>query len=261
LKNIYQKHLLQFFDEIDEKGKSKLIEAINNIDFNTINELIDLIKNETKVEKNIKQAKYIPLKGEDEDASLFYGKDNFHHKMHLKGEELIKQGKVASFVVAGGQGTRLGYDLPKGVYPIGPVSGKSLFQFHFESLDALQKKYKVQIPFLIMTSEMTHDDTIKFLNENKFFGYDKDNVFIFQQGKMPAIDFNGKILLSEKDSPAFSPNGHGGSLFALKDSGVLDKLIKKGIEHIFYFQIDNVMVKICEPYFFGCHINNHSDIS
>jgi UDP-N-acetylglucosamine/UDP-N-acetylgalactosamine diphosphorylase len=108
---------------------------------------------------------------------------------------------------------------------------------------------------------MTHKPTIKYMEENNFFGYDRELVFIFQQGKMPALDMNGKIYLSEKDYPAFSPNGHGGSVFALRKSGALDKLIEMGIEYIFYFQVDNVLVRMCEPYFLGCHTDKYNDIS
>lgn len=249
-----QKHLLHFWNELDDVGKRKLSGAINSIDFEEITKLSKLINHDVKIEKNIEQASYIPFSQNDTSNS-------FYKKMHNLGEELLKQGKVAAFVVAGGQGTRLGYNAPKGAYPIGPITKNSLFQFHFEKLMALQKKYKADIPFLIMTSEMTHHDTIEYLTKKDFFGYNKKNVFIFQQGRMPAMDKNGKILLAEKGYPAFSPNGHGGSIFALKDSGLFSELIQREIEYLFYFQVDNILVNICEPYFLGCHINNNSDIS
>jgi UDP-N-acetylglucosamine/UDP-N-acetylgalactosamine diphosphorylase len=256
-----QEHMLRFWDELNNEEKQNLTKAISIIDFDKIDELGKLLNEEKKLDKDIKQASYISLTEEEEDASLLQNKDNFHHKMHTIGQDLLRQGKVCAFVVAGGQGTRLGYPKPKGTYPIGPITENSLFQFHFEKLKAMEEKYNTEIPFLIMTSEMTHNDTINYLEEKNYFGYNKDNVHIFQQGKMPAVDKNGKILLSRKDYPAFSPNGHGGSVFALRDSGVLDKLIKKGIEYIFYFQVDNLMVRICEPYFFGCHHDKDSDIS
>jgi UDP-N-acetylglucosamine/UDP-N-acetylgalactosamine diphosphorylase len=256
-----QQHLLRFWDELNDKQKERLTQAINEIDFDNINELIPRINQDKQIEKNIQQPDYISLKPEEEDTSLLQGKDNFHHQMHMKGEELLKQGKIAAFVVAGGQGTRLGYDEPKGTFPIGPVTGKSLFWYHFGKLKTLQQKYNTKIPFLIMTSEMTHEPTIQYMKDNDFFGYDKDMVFIFQQGKMPAMDMDGRIYLAEKDYPAFSPNGHGGSVFALRNSGTLDKLIEMGIEHIFYFQVDNVLVRMCEPYFIGCHTNKDNDIT
>lgn len=256
-----QEHLLRFWDELSSEEKENLTEAIEIIDLDKIDELSKLLNEEKKLDKDIRQADYIGLTVEEEDKSLLENKDNFHHKMHIAGQDLIRQGKVCAFVVAGGQGTRLGYPKPKGTYPIGPVTEKSLFQFHFEKLKAMEEKYNTEIPFLIMTSEMTHDDTLNYLNENDFFAYNKDNVYVFQQGKMPAVDKNGKILLSRKDYPAFSPNGHGGSVFALRDSGVLNKLIEKGIEYIFYFQVDNLMVRMCEPYFLGCHHDKKSDIS
>ncbi|MFW5799227.1 MAG: UTP--glucose-1-phosphate uridylyltransferase, partial [Spirochaetota bacterium] len=264
-----QEHLLRFWNELNDEEKKELTESINEIDFEQLDELIKSIDKDEDTRKNIEQAEYIPFPKEEEDFYLLKeagvtdikGSPSFYEKMREKGENLLSNGKVAAFVVAGGQGSRLGYDAPKGFFPIGPVTEKSLFQIYFEKLKALNKKHSTEIPFLIMTSEMTHNDTIDFMKKHNYFGYNKDKVHIFQQGKMPAVDRNGKILMAEKHKPFFSPNGHGGSVFALKDSGMLDKLIKEGIEHIFYFQVDNVLVRMCEPYFLGCHIDKENELS
>jgi UDP-N-acetylglucosamine/UDP-N-acetylgalactosamine diphosphorylase len=264
-----QEHLLRFWNELNDEEKKELTESINEIDFEQLDELIKSIDKDEDTRKNIEQAEYIPFPKEEEDFYLLKeagvtdikGSPSFYENMREKGEDLLSKGKVAAFVVAGGQGSRLGYDAPKGFFPIGPVTEKSLFQIYFEKLKALNKKHSTEIPFLIMTSEMTHNDTIDFMKKHNYFGYNKDKVHIFQQGKMPAVDKNGKILMAEKHKPFFSPNGHGGSVFALKDSGMLDKLIKEGIEHIFYFQVDNVLVRMCEPYFLGCHIDKENELS
>lgn len=251
-----QLHMLKFWNDLDDNEKDRLSNAIEEINFERINELIPLINenNDNNADKNLTQAPYIKFPAEDENGK-------FYMDIHRIGETELRAGKVCAFVVAGGQGTRLGYDAPKGLFPIGPVSEKSLFNFHFDQLTALEKYYNIEIPFLIMTSEMTHDDTVSYIEKNNYFGYNKDNVFIFQQGKMPGLSMDGKILMKEKSYPAFAPNGHGGSIFALRDSGVMDKLIEKGIEHIFYFQIDNVLARICEPYFIGCHAKDNNDIT
>jgi UDP-N-acetylglucosamine/UDP-N-acetylgalactosamine diphosphorylase len=177
------------------------------------------------------------------------------------GEAALRAGKVAALVVAGGQGTRLGFDQPKGMYPIGPVSQSSLFQIHAEKVVNLWATYG-PVPLLVMTSPATHDETVTFFREQNHFGLPADDVHFFQQGTMPALDAEtGKLLLEAPGKLFLSPNGHGGTLTALADSGLLDTLQQRGIEHVFYFQVDNPLVNVCDPAFVGRHIEARSDAS
>ena len=136
------------------------------------------------------------------------------------GEEALRRGEVAVLLVAGGQGTRLGFDHPKGLYPLGPLSGRTLFQIHAEKVRALSLRYGRDVPFLIMTSPATHAETVAYFRANGSFGLPQ--VKIFQQGTMPALDLvTGEVLMEAPGVPCLSPDGHGGTLTALAESGLL----------------------------------------
>lgn len=178
------------------------------------------------------------------------------------GEKLLAEGKVAALLVAGGQGSRLGFEHPKGMFPIGPVSGKTLFQIHLEKIVARSRRYGKAIPLYLMTSPATHAETIEFLEKHDRFGMAEQDLHIFCQGTMPAIDLETKqLLLAEPDQLALSPDGHGGMLAALKKSGCLDDMTKRGIEQIYYFQVDNPLADVCEPEFIGLHHLANSEMS
>jgi UDP-N-acetylglucosamine/UDP-N-acetylgalactosamine diphosphorylase len=178
------------------------------------------------------------------------------------GPEALARGELAVLLVAGGQGSRLGFDKPKGMFPIGPVSNKTLFQIHADKVFALGRRYGKPVPFLVMTSPATHADTVAYFKDEKFFGLGESNVFFFQQGTMPAVDIaTGKLLLEAPGVLFTSPNGHGGTLTAAADSGVLDEIAGRGVKHVFYFQVDNPLVKIGDPSFFGQHLATGSEAS
>jgi len=162
---------------------------------------------------------------------------------------------VGVVLVAGGQGTRLGYNHPKGMFPIGPVSGKSLFQIHVEKVLAASRRYRAPIPLCLMTSPATHDETLEFFARNGRFGLPEEDFMVFCQGTMPAVDMaTWRILLSEPGHVALSPDGHGGMLAALARSGCLAELRRRGIRQVFYFQVDNALVDVCGPEFLGYHL-------
>ena len=178
------------------------------------------------------------------------------------GEDALRNGQVAALVVAGGQGSRLGFDKPKGMFPVGPVSGASLFQVHAEKVLALSRKYGKPVPLLVMTSPATHLDTEAYFRDHRFFGLPPEQVTFFQQGTMPALDLaTGKLLLERPGSLFLSPNGHGGTLTALADTGLLADLKARGVRHVFYFQVDNPLVSVCDPAFVGRHIQTGSEAS
>lgn len=178
------------------------------------------------------------------------------------GEDALRRGEVAALLVAGGQGSRLGSDKPKGMFPVGPVSGASLFQVHAEKVLALSRRYGKPVPLLVMTSPATHADTEAYFAEHRNFGLADRDVIFFQQGTMPALDLaTGKLLLEAPGRLFLSPNGHGGTLTALAETGLLDDLEARGVRHVFYFQVDNPLVKVCDPGFVGRHIGAGSEAS
>jgi UDP-N-acetylglucosamine/UDP-N-acetylgalactosamine diphosphorylase len=178
------------------------------------------------------------------------------------GEEALQRGEVAALLVAGGQGSRLGFDKPKGMFPVGPLSKATLFQIHAEKVLALSRRHGNPVPLLVMTSPATHDDTVAFFDENRRFGLPEADVVFFQQGVMPALDLaTGRLLLEAPGKLFLSPNGHGGTLTALAETGLLPKLAARGVKHVFYFQVDNPLVKVCDPGFLGRHIAAGSEAS
>jgi UDP-N-acetylglucosamine/UDP-N-acetylgalactosamine diphosphorylase len=181
--------------------------------------------------------------------------------MHESGEEMLAKGKVAAFTVAGGQGTRLGHNGPKGTFPCTPIKKHSLFQHFAENLSFFTKRYGKCPRWFIMTSQENHTQTRKYFEKNQFFGLDKNRVTFFQQGMMPAFSMDGKILLQEKNQLVMSPNGHGGSLKALVESGSIGLMEEEEIDCISYFQVDNPMVYCMDPTFIGLHKASGSEMS
>ncbi len=171
-----------------------------------------------------------------------------------EGVAALRQGKVAVLITAGGQGSRLGFDKPKAMYPVGPVSKATLGQIHIEKVLAASERYDAPVHLLLMTSPATHEDTLEYLEDNNRFGLPADQLTVFCQGTMPAVDAEtGKLLLASKDALFRSPDGHGGTLAGLDSSGALDRLLQAGVEHLFYLQVDNPLVPICDPELIGYH--------
>lgn len=178
------------------------------------------------------------------------------------GRQALAAGQVAVVLVAGGQGTRLGHNGPKGTFPIGPVSKRSLFQIHAEKVLAISRRYSAPLPLYVMTSPDNDRETRQFFAGHEFFGLDRGQVVFFQQGTMPALDRQtGRLLMAEKHRIATSPNGHGGVLGALADGGHLADMRRRGIRYLFYYQVDNPMVKVADPGYLGHHIRAGAEIS
>lgn len=177
------------------------------------------------------------------------------------GEEALRQGRLAAFLVAGGQGTRLGFSGPKGAYPIGPVTDRTLFQIHAEQIQARAERCGCTIPWYVMTSQANDAATRACFDEHGYFGFSPDDVFFFSQEMVPALDFEGRLLLAGPGRLALSPNGHGGSLFALARSGALADMRRRNIDTISYFQVDNPLVTICDPLFAGYHLQAGAEMS
>lgn len=187
------------------------------------------------------------------------------------GVAALNAGQVGVLLVAGGQGSRLGFDKPKGVYPIGPVSDATLLQIHLEKAVALGRRHTDEtgrgMPVYLMTSPVTHDDTVAFLAEHDNFGLADDDLFVFCQGTMPAVDMaTGKLLLAEKGRLFLSPDGHGGTISALatyqRDGvGAIEHMKRRGVEQLFYLQVDNPLVPIGDAELIGYHLAAGSELT
>ena len=245
-----QSHLSRFNDELTGPQRAVLLEQIRAIDFEQLDDWISrYVKKRPLVRPtgDIKPAPVVPVKPADAAAQAE------RQDAIKRGNELIRAGKVAAFVVAGGQGTRLGYEGPKGCLEATPVTRKPLFRIFAEQIQAASERAGVPIPWYVMTSLGNDVATRAFFRQNRNFGLRQEDVFFLVQGTTPAIGFDGKLLLSEKGSLALSPDGHGGCLAAMRNSGVLAEMARRGIELISYFQVDNPLVRCIDPLFLGLH--------
>lgn len=251
LKQFGQDHLLLGYDDLTPAEQAAFARQIEEIDFARLQTLYSG-KDAPAVALSEDRVRPIPV----EQASAI------GEATTQLGHDALNRGEVAVLLVAGGQGSRLGFEKPKGMFPIGPVTDKSLFQIHAEKVLALSRKYGKPIPFLIMTSSATHDETVAFFKQNRSFGLPESEVYYFRQGTMPALDLEtGQVLLERPGVIFASPNGHGGTLAALADSGLLEILRFRGFRHLFYFQVDNPLVNICDPRFLGRHVETRSQAS
>jgi UDP-N-acetylglucosamine/UDP-N-acetylgalactosamine diphosphorylase len=178
-----------------------------------------------------------------------------------KGEELLAAGKAAILTVAGGQGSRLGFEGPKGCFPISPIRDASLFQIFAEKLLAARRRYDRSLYWYIMTSPLNLEQTRLFFESNSYFGLPEEEVLFFSQGLFPTLTEEGKLLLAEDGGLFQNPNGHGGTIAALQDSGCLDHMSARGVEELFYFQVDNPLVRIPDSHFLGAHRLQDSQMS
>ncbi len=182
-------------------------------------------------------------------------------RLHARGEEVLRGGRVGLFLVAGGQGTRLGFKGPKGCFPITPVRQKTLFQLFAETVLALRRRYEAALPWYIMTSRENNDQTVSFFRKHDFFGLGPDTVNFFVQKQIASLDPEGRLIVGRNRLLFKNPNGHGGSLYALRDSGALDRMRAQGIDEIFYFQVDNPLARIADPLFVGAHVDRDAEMS
>jgi UDP-N-acetylglucosamine/UDP-N-acetylgalactosamine diphosphorylase len=253
-----QQQLLAFYEQLDDNQKQSLLDQISKLDFSKISEWIqDYVIKDTPppVPTDFTPAPCYPLPAASPDQQAKYD------KAHKLGEQFLSAGKVAAFVVAGGQGTRLGFDGPKGNFPVSPIKNKTLFQIFAENIAATGKKYGSDLPWYIMTSPLNYSQTVEIFKANNYYGLKESSVFIFQQGTLPNFATDGKILLKDKSEIASSPDGHGGSLKALFDSGACADMQKRGVEYISYFQVDNPLINIFDPLFIGLHASDNAEMS
>ena len=254
-----QEHLLRFWERLTATEQERLATQIQAIDWKQVSGWIHDALGETGTTaipfERLSPAPYVSLKPKTDDEATRL------REAVEAGERLLRNGKVACFTVAGGQGTRLGFNAPKGTYCFSPLRNKSLFQYFAEAILRNQEKYETILPWYIMTSPANHDDTIRFFEQHLFFGLDEKNVRFFIQGTLPGFSQDGKALLETPGCLALFANGHGGTFAAVRDSGTLDDLDARGIEYLSYWQVDNPMVTVCDPLFIGLHHLTGSEMS
>jgi UDP-N-acetylglucosamine/UDP-N-acetylgalactosamine diphosphorylase len=251
LREYGQEHVLAFWDRLGDDERRGLLEQLREIDLPLLRRLYarrDEVYTPPPLH-HIAPVPVIPVSARDPQT-------------RRRGEEALRRGEVAVLLVAGGQGSRLGFDKPKGMFPVGPVTGKTLFRIHAEKVLATSRRSGKPVPFLVMVSDATDADTRTFFEEHRFFGLPPDEVFFFRQGTMPALDLaTGRLLLEAPGRLFTSPNGHGGTLTALADSGLLERLARRGVRQLFYFQVDNPLVKVANPVFLGHHLEADAEAS
>jgi len=253
-----QGQVFRFWGELSAEQRTALIEQAREIDLAEIARLNDSLvlgRQAAGVDvSGLEPAPCIALPEHGGDTAAWA-------EARLAGEKALRQGKVALFTVAGGQGTRLGYDAPKGTFPVTPLTRKPLFQVFAEKILAAQARYGCELMWFIMTSHANHAQTLAFFDKHRHFGLRSEQVHFFRQGRMPAVDFSGKILLEGRDAIALSPDGHGGSLRALVRSGAIERMERAGVEVLSYFQVDNPLIRIIDPAFIGFHTLRGSEMS
>lgn len=234
-----QEHLLQYFDELDETQQTGLLNQIEALDLS----LLDLIKDGVK---EVPKGKLAPLGAVTLDE-IKEKKDTYKKR----GLEAIRQCQVGAVLLAGGQGTRLGLDKPKGMLNVGIHKELYLFEQLVNNLMEVVKEADAWVPLFVMTSEKNNADTVAFFKEKDYFGYNKDYVFFFVQEMAPSVGYDGKILMEAKDRLSTSPNGNGGWFSSLVKAGLLDKINELGVKFLNVFAVDNVLQKMADPVFVG----------
>ena len=244
-----QGHVVAFLDQLEPPAARALLDQLAEVDFAQLARLAALVGKPAETPARISPP---PL---TEPAP--------HERAELaeRGWEALRAGQVACLVVAGGQGTRLGWPGPKGTFPVAPVSEKTLFQLFAESILATSRRALRPIPWYVLTSRENRAETEAFFRQHDLFGLEAEQVRFIVQRDLPAVDGQGKMLLAARDRLATSPNGHGGTLEALTRAGALAQMQAEGVEHLCYFQVDNPLCWPADPVFLGAHIMGEADIS
>lgn len=247
-----QTHVLRFWHDLEAGARDALLGQIEELDFRAIARMTAMLK--ARDDRSVSDAPMEPAAVEELAGAAAA-------PYIAQGEAALAAGEVGVLLVAGGQGSRLGYEGPKGCYPVGPVSDASLFQFHARKILALERKYGGDVPFYIMTSQVNDAATRTFFAEHGYFGLNAERVKFFTQGMWPALDPDGRIILDAPGHIFMSPDGHGGTLSALERTGVLADMQARALTTVYYFQVDNPLVEIADPAFVGLHLDRAAELS
>lgn len=234
-----QEHVLKYYEELNAGEQAELLKQVEETDM----DVLSLCTSQDRLEKKgvITPLAAMELPEIEEKKEHYY----------QIGCQAIKEGKVGAVLLAGGMGTRLGSDDPKGMYNIGLTKDVFIFERLICNLMDVVNATGSYIPLYIMTSDKNHEKTVAFFEEKKYFGYDKSFVIFFQQEMAPAADYDGKIYMESKYKMSTSPNGNGGWFASMARCGVLDKVHEQGVEWLNVFAVDNVLQRIADPVFLG----------
>ena len=238
-----QTHVMRGFDDLTSAQQETILNQIADLQWDDI----ALAGNQTE----IPLGEITPIEGMDVEEI-----DAKREEYAKIGYEAIKEGKVAALLLAGGMGTRLGFDKPKGELNVGIDKTLYIFQCLINNLMDVTNVAGKTVPLYIMTSEKNNDETIRFFKEQNYFGYPKEDVAFFVQEMAAAVDYDGKLLMEEPGRLATSPNGNGGWFSSLQKAGLLEDVHKRGVEWINIFAVDNVLQRICDPAFIGATIES-----
>jgi len=254
LKGTKHEALINLIKSLDEGLQKQVLNDINVIDLDKVDKMYK--------EVYVKRDEYLANKKTNYENISFVDKselsDAERNELYDIGIKAIEEGKVAQLLMAGGQGTRLQHPGPKGTFEF---DGLSLFEMQANQLKALNKETATIIPWYIMTSDINHEETIDFFETNNYFDYDKDSIYFFKQDLAPSLSKDGSLLIDEDYHIMETPNGNGGIYHSFDKSGGLDHLIEQGYEYLFLNNIDNVLVKVMDPYLIGLAVKNESDVT
>lgn len=252
-----QQHLIRFVKKLSDSQRQQLDQQLAGIDFEQVQRLTNNEDEAIDWAAMAERAERPPAVRLDRQHPDFTAQDAV-----AAGEQALGAGRVGLILVAGGQGTRLGFDQPKGMFPIGPVSQRTLFQMHCDRLLAIGRRYGKPIPLFVMTSPATDSETRAYFEEHDRCGLAVEDLIIFCQATMPAVDAQtGKILMSSVDSLALSPDGHGGLVAALDRHGCLELARQRGVDLFTYAQVDNPLAELCDAELIGYHLLSGSQLT
>jgi UDP-N-acetylglucosamine/UDP-N-acetylgalactosamine diphosphorylase len=257
LKNQNQQCLLDHYHRLSPDGKNIFLEELRGLDLALAFDWYRRFAQEKDFSRPLVEIRPAPIITIPETAEEKIRRQ----EARILGESIIRKNEVAVLIVAGGQGTRLGFEGPKGVFRISPLKQKSLFQLFAEGVRALSDRYRASIPLLIMTSQENQHETQQFFAAHKYFNLDRQTIYFFNQGMLPTLTPEGRLILKDDTRLLVNPDGHGGSLKALHTAGTLQLLMDKGFTELFYCQVDNPLVKIADPVFIGYHRMEGAEIS
>lgn len=246
-----QAHALAMLDQLDPAGRRALLDQLRGLDFALLDEMRRTLGEPAAAALGaaVEPARAERLAGTDLAAA------------RARGEAALRDSRVGVILVAGGQGTRLGHPGPKGTYSIGPLSGASLFEIHARKIAAMERRYAAAIPFYVMTNEDNDATTRAHFEAGHWFGLSPERVRFFTQGMLPALFPDGRLVMKDPATLFMAPDGHGGTLAALRRTGMLDDMARRGADTLFYFQVDNPLVEIADPVFIGFHLARQSRMS
>ena len=250
-----QEHVFRFWDDLDEEQRQQLLDQAAAVD-------LAALERAHEAKSGLASARPPKLETVPVVRLAAHGGDaRAANRAFERGNQALAAGRVAVLVVAGGQATRLGFEEPKGAYPVGPVSERTLFEQQAQKIRGLRRRHGRPIPWYIMTSDATDAATRALFADNDSFGLPAEDVIFFQQGMVQSLDFEGRLILERRDRIFENPNGHGGCLTALLSSGCLDDMERRGIDTVFYYQVDNPLIRIADPTYLGFHLEADAEMS